>query len=212
MCYEPVWSCTGHKVSGIQHWDGNLAAAKAQILPSSLNLFSLNHRDISVSCKVCTIFLLATAQYCNFPYSATLEGPWVTSPKYKGFSASQSQGVNMVMRYSQRMLTEIQVPSNLTCLWLRRKSQKYRGPSPQGRTELRTQGTPPDHEFCHHSGLTLLHTWHHWLFGDPSPSHILKYLLKSCHGQNWSETYFLKYCSRPDKQNSAAAAGTRMPS
>jgi hypothetical protein len=35
---------------------------KAPILPSSLNLLSLNRRDISVPCKAHTLFLLATAQ------------------------------------------------------------------------------------------------------------------------------------------------------
>lgn len=51
---------------------------KAPILPSSLNLLSLNSRDISVPCKAHTLFLLASAQYRNSPYSATLEEPWAT--------------------------------------------------------------------------------------------------------------------------------------
>lgn len=108
----------------------------------------------------CALFLLATAQYRNFPFSATLEVLWVTSQRYKGFSASLYWGTNMVMRYPQRMPTEIQVPSDLTCLWLRRKSQKVRHPNPQGRIQLRTQGTPPNHKSCHSSGLALLHIWH----------------------------------------------------
>lgn len=48
---------------------------EALILPSSLNLLSLNSRDISVPCKAHTLFLLANAQYRNSPYSATLEEP-----------------------------------------------------------------------------------------------------------------------------------------
>lgn len=48
---------------------------KAPILLSSLNLLSLNSRDISVPCKAHTLFLLANAQYRNSLYSATLEKP-----------------------------------------------------------------------------------------------------------------------------------------